>query len=98
MGMVFTYPTTFVGWTLIILFADSLEIRFFQITKNCERKYWIFKNIDFFKMKASKLISYLRGMCQSSQGTTLHVYGVIYVLPHDILLYVGACGGWKNDF
>jgi hypothetical protein len=44
-------------------------------------------------MKVSKLISYSRGMCQSSQGNTLHVFVVLYVLPHDILLYVGACGG-----
>jgi hypothetical protein len=41
---------------------------FFQITQSCEGKYWIFKNIWFFKMEILKFVNYLTNMCKNYQG------------------------------
>ncbi len=38
--------------------VEILKNNFFQITKYCEGKYEIFRNIPFFEMNISKLINY----------------------------------------
>ncbi len=53
------YHITLATSTIIILFPKKLEFsKSNQSPKNCERKYWIFKNISFDELKISSLIIY----------------------------------------
>jgi hypothetical protein len=79
-----TYLTTLARLTLIILFLEMLKFwKFFQIIF-FEKNYWIFKNILFIKMVVSKLINYLKNICQSYWLIkNKHYCTCIYVLPFE---------------
>jgi hypothetical protein len=56
-------------YTWIMLFSEMLKFSefFFQVTKICEGKYEIFKNILFVNINISRLINYSANMCGSWQ-------------------------------
>jgi hypothetical protein len=62
------YATTLAASTLMILLLKKKSNK-----KISERKYEKFKKILFIKMKISQLISYLRNMCGSCQGTMVAI-------------------------
>jgi len=62
--------------------VETFKGFFFQITKFCEGKYWIFGIILFFKNEFSKVIIYSISMCQTTKGTTI-------MNPHGRFLFNG---------
>jgi hypothetical protein len=64
-----SYLGSFDTHYIIFRNVEILRIFFFQITKICEEKYWVFKNILFVKMKILKVINYSTAMCWSCKGT-----------------------------
>jgi len=55
MGMVFTYPTTFAAWTLIILLSEMLENMIFSNNKKLWKKILKFQAYSIFQNESFKI-------------------------------------------